>query len=594
MKRHIIALLIFIILTAVFTFPLILKMDTSCPGFSSTDELLAPVWNYWYWQYSLRNGVNHWETDIIAYPFGMKIYGDFSPFVYSAWIALLSTVFNHIAVLNIQILLNFILTGFFMYLLVYEVSKSRMAGVLSGIIFTFSPQHFMRSWQHITLSYFQWMPLYIFALFKLKEFCTLKRAVYAGLALFLVASFDLHYLFFMFVATLLFAGLAVIYNRSGFKRILKYLFVTGALSFVLTMSQFYKYVLRIFFEHSGVSSAQNILSRPFEDLFAQSARPLSYLLPSTEHPILGSFTKMFVGSPLYGNSLTEHNLYLGISVLIMAFVGARLYIKRKKEDGTSRQEQFAFRFFFWLAVVSWVFSQPPWWNILGIKFPMPSLLIYKFLPMVRGYCRFGVLLSLSLAVLAGFGLKYWFKDFHSQAKKRLILGCICLVVIFDFWNDPSSHVIDLSRYNKAYDWIREQKGDFVIAEYPLDTGGPNDFYKYFQTIHEKRMINGTVPGTPANDFARTIVKLSGPDTVRKLRGSGVKYVLVHTDSYLDSGLIEDKEELAKIPLAHGLKLIKSFPDRVMPIGKELILQRTGPVDVYEIIPASDKIRAREK
>lgn len=582
MRKQILILFIFILLTIIFTFPLILRINAFCPGFSSTDELLAPVWNYWYWQYSLKHGIDFWATDFIAHPFGMRIYGDFFPYVYITFIAVLSTIFNYIAVYNTQILLNFILTGFFTYLLAYKLTKSRMSGLLTGIIFTFAPQHFVRSWQHITLSYFQWMPLYIIALFKLKENLSLKQAFLVGLTLFAVASFDLHYLFFMFIATLLFICSVIIYSKIELIKFTKHLFIGGMVSLLLIMTQFYRYILKIFSHHSEISSAQNIFSRPFEDLFAQSARPLSYFLPSTEHPIFGMIAKNFVGTNIYGMSFTEHALYLGWIPLILAFVAFRIW-RRSRSSQVTDKENFYIGFFVFLAIAAWLFSQPPWWDIFGFKIYMPSFFMYKILPMFRAYCRFGIVVMLSVAVLAGFGLKFILERFKSQRTKVAVTALFCGLVLFEFWNWPPYKVIDLSKVPAVYYWIKEQPKDIVIADYPLDADSPNELYKFFQTVHEKKIINGTIPGTHANKVAQEIRRLSQPKTASILKWMGVKYVVVHKDDYLKTDLIEDKEDMERISQNQGLKFVKSFPPQDCPDPELMCVQKTGPVDVYEVV-----------
>jgi len=584
MKKHIFIFIIFSLLTLVFTFPLIANFSKSCLGFSSSDEVLHPIWSYWYLKYALIHKISLMNTDFLAYPFGIKIFGDFCPYIYLGMVIFLSKFFNYIATYNIQILLSFILTGFFTYLLVYNLTKSIISGLISGIIFTFCPQHFMRSWQHLTLSYFQWMPLYLLALFELKNRPSFKRSVLLSLSIFLLASFELHYLFFMFIATILFA-IIYFFNASlnDFVKFIRFLLLGGFVSLIFIMIQLYTYMQKMFFSNKGIAAAHNIFNRPFEDLFSQSAKLLSYFLPSTEHFIFGGFTSMFIGSPLYGNSLTENNLYLGIVALTLAFFGWKLH---RKETGGGGN--FSIKFFLGLAIVSWFLSQPPWWQIFNFKLPMPSFFIYKFLPMFRAYCRFGILLNLSIAVLAGFGIKYILLKFNSRFKKQLFYIIVCSLVIFDFWNNPCQHAINLTSYNMVYDWLREKKERVIIAEYPLDINGSNDFYKFFQTIHEKKMINGTIPGTQANDLTKKISKLSDSYTAGVLKWLGVKYVVVHREGYLQTGLIEESEELNNIHNNKGLELVTEFPRQPCPDDGSVCLAYRGPVDVYKVIASPIK------
>ena len=344
------------------------------------------------------------------------------------------------------------------------------------------------------------------------------------------------------------------------------------------------------------ASAYNPYHRPFEDLFAQSAKPLSFLLPSTVHPIFGKFTEQFIGSPLYGISFTEHTLYLGWTALALAFVAFRGWRKMprnkgqslKNWDSPSTREHFYIGFFLFLAIIAWIFSQPPWWKIGPLKIYMPSFFMYKILPMFRAYCRFGIVVMMAVAVLAGFGLKFILEKFKTRMLKITVTTFFCGLVLLEFCNYPPFKVIDLSKVPQVYYWLKKQSGNPVIAEYPIDIIGPNEMYKFYQTVYQKRMINGTLPGSYAHEVARTITRLSSPDTASILKWMGVKYVTVHKEDYLKDESVDDKEELNKIGRNPGLRLVKTFAAQVCPQKDMMCTQNRGPIDVHEVIAVSKK------
>ena len=577
MKKSLIILLFFAFLTIVFTYPLILKLDSAISGFDSTLEPYGNLWNFWRINHSWHNDFSLSFTDLIAYPFGVSFKHNF-PRVYfwDAMTFLFGISLNHFAAYNTQILINFVLSGFFMYLLVFSLTKNNPASIFSGLIFTFCPQHFFRSWEHIGLSYFQWMPLYLFALFNLRNRTNLKNYILSTLALLAVASFDTHYFYYMIIATAVlfivesFHMLRIKKKIKESKAFLKYLILTVITVVVLTIPQYWLYIRNIF--SSSVSpSSHNPFQRPFDDLFYQSSKPLGYLLPSVEHPIFGRFTEFFVGDFLFGHSFVEHTLYLGWTTIILSFIAFRLWKKRQKIEvettDSEKRENFAIGYFLLLAIVAWFFSQPPWWKIGSFRIFMPSFLMYKVLPMVRANCRFGILVLFASSVLAGFGLKSILDKIRTNSKKTVVAVCFCGLILFEFFHIPSEHVIDLSATPVVYEWLKAQRGDFVIAEYPLDTEGQVVSYLFNQTKHQKKMINGTFPGTTANDISRLITKLSGPKTAGILKWLDVKYVVVHKEKYEKSGLIESKEELRRIKRNRKLKFVISF----------------GNVDVYEVI-----------
>lgn len=582
LKRIIAISLLFVSLTFLITYPLFFMVNKSISGFQSTDE--PSVWYFWWLKYSHANNLNHADCRYISYPFGQD-FGGFDR-LYPIWSwakKLVAVSTNHSFSYNIEVISSFVLSGLFVYLLMLLVSADSKTAVFSGIIYAFSPYHFARAWQHIGLTHVQWIPLYIYALVKMRENTgNTKKIMFLSLTLFLVASFDYYYLYFMLIATVFFWVYCLAMNRRDSKRLTVNIVLGAVLAgSVITIILWPLIKTRLLIPQTKAVSVWG-LYRPFEDLFSQSARPLSYFIPSSEHPFLGWLAKDLIGTDMYGMSFTEHALYLGWIPLILAFVAFRRW-SRNRRPPVAERENFYIGFFVFLAVASWFFSQPPWWNIFGFKLYMPSFFMYKILPMFRAYCRFGIVVMLAVAVLAGFGLKFFLERFKSRKTKIAVTALFCGLVLFEFWNWPPYKVIDLSRVPAVYYWLKEQPNDIVVAEYPLDYDSPSELYKFFQTVHERKIINGTIPGTHANKVAQEIRRLSAPKTASILKWMGVKYVVVHKDDYLKTDLIEDKEDMESIPQVPGLKFVKSFPPQECPDPKLMCVQKTGRIDVYEIV-----------
>ena len=584
-KPIIFVLLVFIILTAVFTFPLILHTSSYIPGFSSSDEPYGALWYFWWMNHAHTNHFNLSRIHVIAAPFGQ-----FNELGYVYWNFLNKVLIftkGPIFAYNIQILFSFILSGFITYILAFYVLKNKLAALFSALAFTFCPYHFVRSWQHLGLSQVQWMPLYMLSILKLRENKSLRNTLIAALSFALVAAFDLYYAYFMFIVTVVFIIYDYLYARVAKDSFALFKFFIGAGIFIAIIE-----LPDIYYIAKGISRLSKIeagfgpygIIRPFGDLFAQSAKPLSYLLPSVTHPLFGLVTEQFIGTQAYGDSLTEHTLYLGWVPLTLAIVAIKNYKKNIYLTGKG----FYFGFFILLGLSSWLFSQPPWWNIFGFKLYMPSFFMYKIAPMFRAYCRFGIVVMLAVAVLAGFGLKLLLLKYKSRYTKIALTCLFSGLVLFEFWNWPPYKVIDVSVFPEAYTWLKSQPGDFTIAEYPLDTNGMNEMYKFYQTKHGKRIINGTIPGTYANKIAKGVSKLTAPGTAGILKWMGVKYVFVHRGDYLNSELTEDSQELSKIPANPGLKFVKSFPAQDCPDSKIMCVRKSGQIDAYEVIAPAIK------
>jgi len=593
--------LLFVCLIILATFPLVFNLNRYMPGFFSSDESYGPLWESWRLKFSFDHHLFLRSTNLVAYPFGINLYP--SGYISYLWFGinfLLGLMVKPATAYNIQVLVNIFLSGFFTYFLAYSITGSRLSAIFSGIIFAFCPYQFVRSWQHLGLTFNQWIPLVIFLAIRLKNNDIKKNRLFFLLGLSLLLSFDWSVILLTVTALFSFLIYVVLFNwkvkffsnskgpKADFIYLRKILFI-GLVAFLIFLPQFFPAIKgRFSLSRDTPASAFSHYRRPFEDLFSQSAKPLSYFLPATVHPVFGRFTENFIGTPLYGESLTEHTLYLGWVALILAFFAFKKWKEKSRLKLTAdkfqlrTEEDFYIGFFLFLAIVAWLCSQPPWWQIGPLRIYLPSFFMYKILPMFRAYCRFGIVVMFAVGILAGFGLKFILDNFKTQKAKVAITFLFCGLVLFEFWNYPPFKVIDVSKAPAVYYWLKNQPDDFVIAEYPLDTDSPNELHKFYQTIHEKKMINGVIPGTPASQFAHSVAKLSFPETVMELKKIGVKYVLVHHDGYLETDLLEDRVELEKIPENQHLKLIKNFPKQDCPRSDIMCVQRSGPIDLYEV------------
>ncbi len=590
--------ILFIVLVVVMTYPLVFNITTYMPGFFSSDESFAVIWNAWMTKYSSLHHLSIKKTDFIAYPFGVDFFTN-QPFAL-LWFSvnyLLAIVTSPALTYNIQVLSNLFLAAFFMFLLVRRITHDDYTAFFSGVIFGFCPYIFVRSWQHLGETYIWAIPMVLFCLFRLRDKNTLTVKI-AIIISFVIASLNLFILVYILViVALLLFYLLIRWNEN--KIFIRRILFISLFVFLALLPQMYPVIRQMFILKATPPSVFNPYHRPFEDLFAQSARPLSYILPTSMHPLFGPFTRKFVGTKLYGTSFTEHTLYLGWVPLLLAFSAFRAWRRmRKKKDKDncvfSNSERSDILFFSLVALIAWLISQPPWWNFGPFKIFMPSYLGYKVLPMFRAYCRFGIVVMMAIAVLAGFGLKGILSSRKRKGKRLALAALFSCLVLFEFWNYPPYKVINIAKAPDVYSWLKAQPENTVIAEYPLDARSPNDLYKLYQITHEKKMINGTVntsTGRLAHEVAQELIILSDLTTAQKLHWLGVRYVLVHHEGYLETDMIRDRKELESIGHNSGLRLVRSFPGQDCPRKDIMCIQKCGPIDVYEVVTEPLKPKA---
>lgn len=588
MRKNLLVFCLFVVIMIAMTYPLTFNVTTQVPGFFSTDESYAIVTSAWRIHYLNERHLSIKNNNLISYPFGGEEFVA-QPIGYLWFLInyLLAIFTTPVLTYNLQILFNFLLSAFFTYLLVFYLTNNRLAAIFSGIIFGFCPYIVVRSWQHLGETYLWPMPMFIWSFLRLKkQKGCLAMIVFISSLIFSTINFGVtYYTFIIFVLLVAYTAMQGKDNFAFLKRIGLLCLITA----VILTPQFFTIFLNLLNPPDNVASAFNPYYRSLNDIFLQSAKPLSYFLPSVVHPLFGDFTSQFAGTQFYGVSFTEHTLYLGWMPLILAVYAVRRWRRGRKIRvqsppgtvlSTVSSEDYYIGFFIILAVVAWFFSQSPWWQIGSFRVFMPSFFMHKILPVFRAYCRFGIVLMLGVAILAGFGLHFILGRFKNYGKKMVVTMFFSSFVLFEFWNWPPYKVIDVSKFPQVYYWLKEQPGEFAIAEYPLDYYGGNEMYKLYQTKHEKKIINGTRPGSYANKVTNTIKKLSDPKTSGILKWLGVKYVIVHRSEYSNTELIEEIEELNKIHKNPNFKLIKSFLAQECPDKNIMCVQKTGPIDVY--------------
>ena len=159
LKKNLSVLLFFGVVSIIFTYPLIFKLSTHIPAFESTDEPFGALWNFWYNSFALTNGMPVTSCPWIAAPFGIPDTTS-AYFVWDLINKTLSVSLGYILAYNVQIIISYLLAGFFMYLLIWYITRDTLVGLLAGIIYAFCPYHAVRTWQHLGLAIIQWMPLY--------------------------------------------------------------------------------------------------------------------------------------------------------------------------------------------------------------------------------------------------------------------------------------------------------------------------------------------------------------------------------------------------------------------------------------------------
>jgi len=502
----------FLVLTVVATWPV--ATDTTGVMFGFPGDTFDHVWMNWWYAHAWDHHIDWEHTPLIDAPVGK----DFSQLAMQpTWrwsVIALTKIDGEIFTFNFLVLASFFLSGLTMYFLARHVGAARGAAFIAGAAFMLCPYHVWHSYQHLTLAAVQWIPLYLLALFRLRERPTVPRAVACGLVFAVVMLENYWYGGFMVLLTALFVIVSLIWKARQREGLALREVLCAMIALVVGAAAVTPWVgpiaQRSLEGKEPLWPAMPVYQRAPEDAAALAASPLDYVRPPSNHPLWG---KAFA-EPRFAQ---EKTIYVGIVILALAFVG--LAASARRGGGTL----FAAIFFAMLIFVAFNLSLAPF-AVVG----------NSIAPMFRAYARLAVLAEAALCVLAAMGLS------AIAAKTRwgnAALACAFALVVLDFAYIPAQSVTDVSKTPAVYKWLAEQEGDFIITEIP--TSRFTNYDRFFQRIHHKRVLSNDRLDQVADlqnlaELQQSRKLFGGGDEeglfrrfTARLAGYGVKYVIVH-------------------------------------------------------------------
>jgi hypothetical protein len=406
---------------------------------------------------------------------------------------------------NLLLMLGFALSGWSMSLVVRRWTGDWTAGLVAGLVFGFCA-HTLTRMPHLQAQHVEFLPMALLALDGLLTRPSTGRA--AALALWcvlqaLTSVYLLAITLFTMAAALL-SRAAEWAGRNGLG-VLRALVVTAFISGVLLLPFLWPYY--------QVSQEQG-LTRSLGDAANYSARLTDYVTtPSRLHRLLWS--ERFVG----GTGLFPGAV--GLALTLFALLKGTVWRDRRA------------RMCLAVGFVGLYLS-------FGPKMPGYAAL-YAAVPLLQGIratARFGYMVTVAVAVLAGFGVvalrpripaRWW------PATAALLVAAAGL--------EPLAAPLGLSRFDgiaPVYDRLPRGPG-IVVVEVPFPGPRSAQFHAHFMlnsTRHWQPIVNG-YSGFQAPSFYAHAEALQGfPDdrSIAMMRTIGVTHVFVHTSQYAPATL----------------------------------------------------------
>ena len=616
---HLAVLGLFVVLSLVLTYPLVKDLGSKILGPPAPGDNFEYLYKVWWFKHALFDlHVSPLFNADMFYPFGYNV--ALSETTISNTIpALPLTLFlGEVAAYNLTILISFVLSGFGMYLLVLHLTGSRMAGLLSGVVFAFCPYRTTHLGAgHLPLMGTQWLPLLFLYLDRIIV-RDRRSDVFVGALFYSLGALSAWYYAYMFAL----AGLLYVLLRGRpwrqylFQRRFAVRVVTFMAVCLLLVGPLVLPVTQLWKEGNRPQSLRYL------DQF--SASPLDFVYPNVMQPLWGTWLLN-----QYPQNINENVLFLGLVPVVLAIFAWRSQHSRVPVAFAWLSLIFALMALgttlhwgtapVYVAVPAWLervftagmgfltgrlalypISSYSLRAAGAIYLPLPTLLLYLYLPFfsaMRVWARFGLVTIFGVSVLAGYGVQQLWKKHGwqsivmpplvnrlrestssgrgdvvpSQLRRQLVTAALLALVILEFAAFPYALGTSRVQARPVDDWLATQGGDFAIMEFPV-ADAMDGRSLYAMRTHGKRICFGYGTFFPHTFTEQRAVLESFPggESIALLQHWGVRYVLVGSRSYGEAWpqLWEDLSAnsslrhvltLDDLPIYEGDRVLHSLP-----------------------------------
>jgi hypothetical protein len=440
----------------------------------------------------------------------------------------IARVAGAVAAYNWLVLLSFPLSAAAAYLLARHLALPPAGAMLAALLFAFSPFHLAHAAYHPHIAQTQWLPLYLLALWRCLDEATWFAVTFLIVATVAVTLSNFYGGLIAAVITPIAIGAYWLARARFAPHAPRRLGITvgtlaglalAGLAFVLWIAP-------------GVVGDRTAWAFPRADLFRYSATWWGYLVPPVAHPLLGGLARRIWIASKVNEGLLEQQVSLGWSVIALGLIA--MYGWRATDRRSTAEASVPILAA--VALVALVCSLSPERTIGGVTVARPSALLYAIVPMFRSYARFGVIVQLMAAILAGIGVD----QLRRAGTQRARIVCVVLVALAagEYAVSPSALWRDVLP-TPAHRWVVQQ-GDRVRA---VDCTPLNPESESVQWLTGSRVML----------LGGSIGDCTDPNLSRKLAANGYTHLLVRRDT-------AGGQWLADHPAPDGLRVAARFDD----------------------------------
>ncbi len=419
-RKHVIAGVIYLLISLVIFSPIAANMSTVAPGVGG--DLYTNLWGIWWANYAVfQTHTNLWYTYLLFWPVGSNIaYFTFAPIA-----AILTAPFQSISITfayDMIFFLGFLISGLGMFVLADYIVKNKYAAFFAGIVFAFGAFHVAVAIGHLDWMVIGWVPVALYFFIRMiKDEHKYQYAIGLGASL-VLATFMGDVEQGLMTAVLL----AVVFVCYLLYPKTRHLFKSRKLWYALALSAIAAFIIGswgfmpLIHGYTAPGGASNINSRNTLPNDAEWSSPiLSFLLPSPYNGLLYGLASNY--SSIYSVDPNERIAYIGYTAILLAIIGIWKNFK------ASRLWIIIAIFFGWMVLGPFVqLGQYTGGGLPGIYY------IYHYIPgfnVLQEADRFYVVFSIAIAMLAAFGMKSLVEKFQKPKIDMRLIGVLGIFTV---------------------------------------------------------------------------------------------------------------------------------------------------------------------
>jgi hypothetical protein len=490
------ALVIFIALTAVMTYPQVLHLRD---GVHDEGDPLLNTWALAWVAHQLPRAPAHlFDANIFAPERRTLAFSEtlVAPGLIAAPLQWLGA--GPLLVSNLVLLSGFVVSGAGVALLVATLTGQAGAGILAGIVFSFLPYRF-ENYPQLQLQQTQFLPFAMWAFHRLLARGRLRDGAWLGVFTAGQVLSCTYYGLFLLPYMTLVCGTMLIADRTMQRSRVAALLLAAAIVVVA--------VLPVVGAYAGARQA--VGERGSGEVAAGSATPGNYLAASSGSVLYGRVFERFAAP--------ERRLFPGFVAVGLAIVGL-IFAPLK-----GARYRVAYGLGLLLAFdVSLGFN--------GFTYRVLYAYVVPFRA-VRVPARMGIFVGFSLAVLAGFGVAAITDRVRGVNARRGLLVTLAALMLAEYASKPMDIEVMPLGPPPAYADILRDKGDGPTAtlfEFPISPGDDST-YMYYSIFHWQRLVNGYSGFFPASYEAAVSAVRRFPDeaSMSAIKAHQTRYLVIH-------------------------------------------------------------------